>query len=81
VVLFYLVLYNIELMIKYTGREAMKKYILIFLSLVFLYGFSYPHTNKTLRGRVSDQEGKPLADVRVEVYKTSIVTRTLSECR
>lgn len=78
-VLFYLVLYNIELMIKYTGREAMKKYILIFLSLVFLYGFSYPHTNKTLKGRVSDQEGKPLADVRVEVYKTSIVTRTLSD--
>lgn len=57
----------------------MKKYILIFLSLVFLYGFSYPHTNKTLKGRVSDQEGKPLADVRVEVYKTSIVTRTLSD--
>jgi len=79
VVLFYFVLYNIEFLIKYIEREAMKKYVLVFLYAVFLAVLSYPQGNETLRGVVSDQEGKPLADVRVEVYKTNIATRTLSD--
>jgi len=55
----------------------MKKFLTLFLFTLLITGLSFGMEKGILRGRVSDQEGKPLADVRVEVDNTSIETVTL----
>ena len=60
-------------------KRAMKRYFWFVLLIIFISGFSYAQTERIIRGLVSDQEGKPLAGVRVEVYETSIATQTLSD--
>ena len=57
----------------------MKRYFWFVLLIIFISGFCYAQTERIIRGLVSDQEGKPLAGVRVEIYETSILTQTLSD--
>lgn len=57
----------------------MKRPICFVLLIFFITGISYPNAKGTIRGRVSNQEGKPLADVKVEVYDTPVVTQTLTD--
>lgn len=47
--------------------------------IFFISGFSYAQTKETLRGQVSGKEGKPLANVKVEVNNTPIKTHTISD--
>jgi iron complex outermembrane receptor protein len=57
----------------------MKRRFWFVLFIVLISGLSYAQTKQTIRGRVSDQNGKSLADIKVEVFDTSIVTKTLSD--
>jgi len=57
----------------------MKRRFLFVLFIVLISGLSYAQTKQNIRGRVSDQDGKPLANVKVEVFDTSIITKTLSD--
>jgi len=57
----------------------MKRRFWFVLFIVLISGLSYAQTKRTIRGRVSDQDGKPLANVKVEVLDTSIITKTLSD--
>jgi len=56
-----------------------KRFICLALFVSFASVFAYAQTKGTIRGRVSDQEGKPLANVRVEVHDTPIATKTLPD--
>ncbi|MCK4646547.1 MAG: TonB-dependent receptor [Candidatus Aminicenantes bacterium] len=57
----------------------MKRLFWFVLFIALISGLSYTQTKRTIRGRVSDQGGKPLANVKVEVFDTSIITKTLSD--
>lgn len=57
----------------------MKRRFWFILFIVLISGLSYAQTKRIVRGQVSDQDGKPLADVNVEVFDTSIKTKTLSD--
>ncbi len=56
----------------------MKRCLCFVILIVFIIGFSYAKPKATIRGRVSDQEGRPLAEIKVEVIGTPIATETLS---
>jgi len=55
----------------------MKRCLCFVLLIVFIIGFSYAKPKATIRGRVSDQQGKPLAEIKVEVTDTLIATKTI----
>lgn len=57
----------------------MRKSVSFLLLIAFISLFSYSQTKGVIKGRVSDEEGKPLADVRVEISVTSIATQTLPD--
>jgi len=57
----------------------MKRYICFALFIIFISGLSFALTKEAVTGLVSDQEGKPLADVKVEVLDTPIATQTLPD--
>ncbi len=57
----------------------MKRFIYLILIIALTGGLAYPQTKGTVSGRVSDQDGKPLAYVRVEVCDTPTETKTLTD--
>ncbi len=54
----------------------MRKPSLGVLFLVLVTGYGFSSSAGILRGRVSDSEGKPLADVKVEVLDSTLATQT-----
>ncbi|MFC2169308.1 TonB-dependent receptor [Acidobacteriota bacterium] len=54
----------------------MKKSIFLLLVFLFLCGLSYSSATADVKGKVSDDAGKPLANVRVEAINTPIITMT-----
>ena len=54
----------------------MRKSLISILMILSLTGFGFTASPGTIKGRVLDEEGKPLADVKVEVLDTTISTQT-----
>jgi outer membrane receptor protein involved in Fe transport len=54
----------------------MRKSLLSIFIILSLAGFGFSASPGTIKGRVLDEEGKPLADVKVEVLDTAISTQT-----
>jgi len=54
----------------------MRKSLLSILIILSLTGYGFSASPGTIKGRVLDEEGKPLADVKVEVLDTTISTQT-----
>jgi outer membrane receptor protein involved in Fe transport len=54
----------------------MKKALFVIFPILFLTTFHFSFTPGTVKGRVLDDEGNPLANVKVEVLDTSISTHT-----
>ena len=58
----------------------MKKRILLVAALFFIAaGFTFSLGRGTLKGRVSDAEGKPLAEVKVYLANSDVFTETASD--
>ncbi|MDH5406468.1 MAG: carboxypeptidase-like regulatory domain-containing protein, partial [Candidatus Aminicenantes bacterium] len=57
----------------------MKRYSYLILLIALTSGLAYPQTKGRVSGRVSDQDGKPLAYVKVEVCDTPTATQTLPD--
>ena len=58
----------------------MRKKILLVTALIFIAaGFTFSLARGTLKGRVSDAEGKPLAEVKVYLANTDVFTETASD--
>lgn len=56
----------------------MRKSLLTIFMILSLTGFGFSLSPGTVKGRVLDDEGKPLANVKVEVIDTAISTQTKS---
>ncbi len=56
----------------------MRKNLLSIFMILSLTGFGFSLSSGTVKGRVLDNEGKPLANVKVEVLDTTISTQTKS---
>ncbi|MDH5715910.1 MAG: carboxypeptidase-like regulatory domain-containing protein, partial [Candidatus Aminicenantes bacterium] len=57
----------------------MKRYSYLILLIALTSGLAYPQTKGRVSGRVLDQDGKPLAYVKVEVCDTPTATQTLPD--
>jgi iron complex outermembrane receptor protein len=54
----------------------MKRVLFSILLILSIVGFAFPLASGKIKGRVLDDKGKPLADVKVEVIDTAISTQT-----
>lgn len=54
----------------------MRKIFIFFVSIVFITSYGFTLSLSTIKGRVSSDEGSPIADVKVEVIDTNISTQT-----
>ncbi|UCE40075.1 MAG: TonB-dependent receptor [Candidatus Aminicenantes bacterium] len=54
----------------------MRKSLLSILIILSLTGFGFSASSRTIKGRVLDEKGNPLANVKVEVLDTAISTHT-----